>query len=273
MIAPTLAVTLALEPTPVGRAGDAPVGEHVVGEVLVVGHHVEVGVDGGAVLGDVDGDGDGLGRSHGVPHGTLLADGWQGPAREAPRRRDRPHRRARDLRPQPARAGGRDRHQPPHAHPPLRQPRGAVGGGHPRRRGTPARAAGGGHPRSRRVGRRRACASGGRTSPASRCGPTSGCSSRSTARRCRAGRGRSSCSTGSSTAGSSRRRRASWPTAWSARRRWRRRGSGWRSAAGCCWTCWPPATATAVDAANEAYIALVEARLAGYSGPHSPDRR
>ena len=29
----------------------------------------------------------------------------------------------------------------------------------------------------------------------------------------------------------------------------------------------------AVDAANDAYIALVEARLAGYSGPHSPDRR
>ena len=81
-------------------------------------------------------------------------DGWQGPAREAARRRDRPHRRARDLRPQPARARGRDRHQPPHADPPLRQPRGAVGGGHPRRRGAPARAAGRGRarPRARPVG-------------------------------------------------------------------------------------------------------------------------
>jgi AcrR family transcriptional regulator len=29
----------------------------------------------------------------------------------------------------------------------------------------------------------------------------------------------------------------------------------------------------AVDAANEAYIVLIETRLAGYSGPHSPDRR
>ena len=83
-----------------GRAGHAPVGEHVVGEGLVVGHHVEVGVDVGAGLGDVDGDGDGLGRSHDVPHGTLLSDGWQGPAGTAARRRDRAHRRraaSRDL--------------------------------------------------------------------------------------------------------------------------------------------------------------------------------
>jgi hypothetical protein len=29
----------------------------------------------------------------------------------------------------------------------------------------------------------------------------------------------------------------------------------------------------AVDAAHEAYVTLVEARLAGYSGPHSPARR
>ena len=36
----------------------------------------------------------------------------------------RPHRRERHLRPQPARARGRDRHQPPDADPPLRRPRG-----------------------------------------------------------------------------------------------------------------------------------------------------
>ena len=64
-----------------------------------------------------------------------------------------------------------------------------MGGGHPRRRGAPARAAGRGRARPRGAASATSCASGGRTSPTSRCGRTSGCSSRSTARRCRAGPG------------------------------------------------------------------------------------
>src|SRR3954453_6432169 len=58
---------------------------------------------------------------------------WQ-PPRRAAAARERPHRPAWAQRPVAARAGGGDRDQPPHAHPPLRLQAGAVGGGHPGRR-------------------------------------------------------------------------------------------------------------------------------------------
>src|SRR3954471_13568286 len=45
--------------------------------------------------------------------------------------RHRPHHAARHQRPVAARAGRRDRDEPPHAHPPLRLQGGAVGRGHP----------------------------------------------------------------------------------------------------------------------------------------------
>ena len=136
---------------------------------------------------------------------------------------------------------GGDRHQPPDADPPLRRRRGPPRRGGPRGRGAPASGARRRPPRPRHAGRRRHARCGGATSPTSRCGRTSGCSSSSTARRCRAARAPRSCSTGSSTRGSSRRRRSSPRTASPSRTR--SPGSASPSPAGCCSTCSPPATA------------------------------
>ena len=264
---PTLAVTLALEPTPVARAGHAPVGEHVVGEGLVVGHHVEVGVDGGAGLGDVDGDGDGLGRSHDVPHGTLS----EPMAGKDPRGRlleaAIDHIAARgvtdlSLRELAAAIGTSHRMLIHHfgsreglwvevIRAVEERQRDALAevvpdpGAERRRRDAPVVAA---HLRPVAVAQRAAVLRALRPGAAGPAGD--GRAARRDRRRVARAGGR-----GASSRSGSR-----------ARRRSRRRGSASRSAAGCCSTCSRPATATAVDAAMEAYIALIEARLDGKPG-------
>ena len=119
--------------------------------------------------------------------------------------------------------------------------------------------------------RRRRCASGGRTSPTSRCGPNERLFFEVYGQALQGRPGTVELLDGIvdslDRAGG---RRASWPTGCRARRRSPRRGSGWPSAAGCCSTCWPPATARPSTPPMDAYIALVEARLAGYSGHQPP---
>ena len=75
-----------------------------------------------------------------------------------------------------------------------------------------------------------------------------------------------SCSTGSSTTGSSPPRRRSSRTACPRRRRGRTRGSGVAVSRGLLLDLLATRNREAVDAAMEAYIALVEARLDGKSG-------
>ena len=165
---PDLTVTAALAPTPVGGPDTPPVGEQVVGEGLVVGHHVEERVDVVAGLGNVDGDGDWGGH---VPHGTLLPWPASTPANGSSTRPSTtsPQRGITDL--VAAGAGGRDRLQPPDADPPLRRPRGPAGRGRPGRRATPARPARRRSSPTPRPPPATRCAPGGSTSPTRRLWP------------------------------------------------------------------------------------------------------
>ena len=74
------------------------------------------------------------------------------------------------------------------------------------------------------------------------------------------GRGtRPSSSTGSSRAGSSRRRRSTWPAGFPASSPGLTPAPESQSRGDCCWTCWRPAMWRGVDAAMDAFIDLYEA--------------
>ena len=248
--------TCALEPIPRSGPEYSQSLEDVVGERFVVGHHVEEVVDLLALLRDVDGRRDWF---H-VPDGTLTRAWMTSALGSACSTRAIDYVAANGI-------GDLS----------LRALAAALGTSHRMlihhfgskeglwvaivhdRRGAPARVARRAAARPDDADRARRCGLGGSTSPTRRCGPTSACSSSSTARRSRVAVTRPSSSTGSSRAGSSRRRRSTWPAGFPASSPGLTPALGIAVTRGLLLDLLATGDVAGVDAAMDAFIDLYEA--------------